>query len=146
MDTVADEAGTVRAPVAIEVCFNFCLGTGLALVSLRSISATKLVSVQHRFATLIEDCQIKRFCVGFQSKLHGARGVGFHEREGCGLVPKAGGTLIAHECRVVAEQDEVEIVVVVVVHPDGFFEGSLGQGSSDLLEDSCFVAEQAGTL
>ena len=61
------------------------------------------------------------------------------KREIGGAVLEAGGTLIAEEARVIAEEEEVLIVVVVVIEPDGFAEGTWGEGGVELLEDALAV-------
>ena len=49
------------------------------------------------------------------------------EREIGGAVGESGGALVAQERGRVAEEDEVEVVIVVVVDPDGGLEAALRQ-------------------
>jgi len=68
------------------------------------------------------------------------------EGEVCGAVGEAGFALIADQCGTVAEQDEIEIVVVIVIEPDGSVEAVLGEIGFEGFETASDIAveERAG--
>src|SRR5579872_3871977 len=104
-----------------------------------SISAAELVAIEHRRAIPIDYRQIERLAVRRDSQLESIFHRPSNERKISGAVRESSRTLIAHEGRFFSEQDEIEIVIVIVVDPNGPIEPALRKARLITLESPFYI-------
>ena len=111
----------------------------------RGVASAELIAVEDGSAAVVEDGEIEGLGVRDGAELEGVGGVTGSERKIGGAVGESSGALIAQQRGRVAEQDEVEIVIVVVIDPDGGLEAALREVGGRELEAALDVAVEQRT-
>ena len=84
----------------------------------------ELVLVHHPGMIPIADHQIECLAVGLPAVQHPIQRMAGRERKIGGMVRESGRTLITQKHRFVAQQQQIQIVVMIVIEPDRFLESS----------------------
>ena len=98
-----------------------------ATVGLDGVAAAELIAIQHGRVIAIEDREVEGFGIGIHAQFTDLGGMAGLEGEVRGAVGETGGAFIAQERGGVAEEHEVEVVIVVVIDPGGALEAALRQ-------------------
>ena len=91
----------------------------LPVVWLDCVVAAEMIAIEDRRVVAVEHSEIEGFAVGVDAQFLRGGDVAFDEGKVGGAIRPARGALIAHQRGLGAEQDEIEIVVVIVIEPDG---------------------------
>ncbi len=139
---IGRDAGAIHAAIVIEIGIEARVVGRPALEGCGGVMPAELIAIEHRRMVAIEHRQVESFAVRHDAQFFGRRGVRLDEREVGSAVGKSGRAFIAIQRRSCAQQDQVEIVIVIVIHPHGALETLLGKVGIDAAEMAFGVGEE----
>ena len=117
VEFAVDNPGLIEPAVAVEVSlqevgFQSLLRCG-AGIGTDGIASAELVVIKDGCMIRIEDRKVEGFAIGDGAKLHCVSRARRDEGKIRSAILEAGLALIAHQRRLIADQDQVQIVVVI---------------------------------
>ena len=111
---------------------------------MRGVRATECIAIQHAWAIRIGHHQIEARRVGFQIETDCIQRLSRNEGKALGFVAESGRAVISQEAGIVTHQEQVRIVVVIVIEPDGLAERPARQFSLPLETAADVAVEESG--
>ena len=91
------------------------------------VDAAEFVAIENRGAAVVMQNEVEARRVGLHFDALGAGGMAGDEQKSFGFVAETGLAVVAHQLGIVTDEDQVRIVIMVVVDPQGAAEGAFIQ-------------------
>ena len=111
---------------------------------LRCIRAAQGVAIENSRAIRVRHHEVEPGGVGLEVETHGVQGPAGGEGEALRFVAETSLAVIAEEAGVVAHQEQVRVVIVIVVQPERFAEGAARQFRLEFELPAGVAVEQGG--